>query len=73
MIDILNKSLFPSSLLTVLLFDVSDIKQIYCLCGLAVKAPGYRYRGPGSIPGATRFFLRSSGSGTGSNQPRDDN
>jgi hypothetical protein len=28
---------------------------------------------PGSILGATRFFLRSSGSGTGSTQPRDDN
>jgi hypothetical protein len=38
-----------------------------------VKVPDYRFRGPGSIPGATRFFLRSSGSGTGSTQPRDDN
>jgi hypothetical protein len=26
------------------------------LCGLAVKVPGYRSRGPCSIPGATRFF-----------------
>jgi hypothetical protein len=26
------------------------------LCGLVVKVPGYRFRGPGSIPGATRFF-----------------
>jgi hypothetical protein len=43
------------------------------LCGLVVKVSGYRYRGPGSIPGTTRFFLRSSGSGTGSTQPRDDN
>jgi hypothetical protein len=34
------------------------------LCGLLVRVPGYRYRGPGSIPGATDF-LRSSGSGTG--------
>jgi hypothetical protein len=42
-------------------------------CGLVVRVPGYRSRGPGSIPGATRFFLRSSGSGTGSTQPRDDN
>jgi hypothetical protein len=25
------------------------------LCGLALKVPGYRSRGPGSIPGATRF------------------
>jgi hypothetical protein len=43
------------------------------LCGLVVRVSGYRFRGPGSIPGATRFFLRSSGSGTGSTQPRDDN
>jgi hypothetical protein len=26
------------------------------LCGLVVKVPGYRFRGPGSIPGATNFF-----------------
>jgi hypothetical protein len=26
------------------------------LCGLVVKVPGYRFRGPGSIPDATRFF-----------------
>jgi hypothetical protein len=25
------------------------------LCDLAVSVPGYRSRGPGSIPGATRF------------------
>jgi hypothetical protein len=39
------------------------------LCGLVVRVPGYRTRGPGPIPGATNF-LRSSGSGTGSTQPR---
>jgi hypothetical protein len=32
------------------------IQDIDRLCGLVVKVPGYRYRGPGSIPGATRFF-----------------
>jgi hypothetical protein len=26
------------------------------LCGLVVKVPDYRFRGPGLIPGATRFF-----------------
>jgi hypothetical protein len=26
------------------------------LCGLVVKVPGYRSSGPGSIPGATKFF-----------------
>jgi hypothetical protein len=25
------------------------------LCGLVVRVPGYRSRGSGSIPGATRF------------------
>jgi hypothetical protein len=27
-----------------------------CLCGLVVGVLGYRSRGPGSIPGAARFF-----------------
>jgi hypothetical protein len=27
------------------------------LCGLVVRIPGYRSRGPGSIPGATRFWV----------------
>jgi hypothetical protein len=31
----------------------------YCvldhLCGLVIRVPGYRTRGPGSIPSATRF------------------
>jgi hypothetical protein len=26
------------------------------LCGLVVRVPGYRSRGPCSIPGATRFY-----------------
>jgi hypothetical protein len=25
------------------------------LCGLVVGVPGYRFRGPGAIPGSTRF------------------
>jgi hypothetical protein len=32
-----------------------------------VRVPGYRSRGPGLIPGATR----GSGSGTGTTQPRE--
>jgi hypothetical protein len=43
------------------------------LCGLVVRVPGYGSRGPGSIPDATRFFLRSNWTGTGSTQPRDNN
>jgi hypothetical protein len=37
-----------------------------CLCGLVVRVPGYRSRGPGSIPGATRFFEKYLGVERGS-------
>jgi len=37
--------------------SIQDIK--FCrkdrLCGLVVRVSGYRYRGPGFDPGATRF------------------
>jgi hypothetical protein len=42
------------------------------LCGLVVRVPAYRSRGPGSIP-ALPGFLRSAGSGTGSIQLREYN
>jgi hypothetical protein len=42
------------------------------LCGLVVRVLGYRSEGPGSIPGTTRK-KKSSGSGTGSTQPREYN
>jgi hypothetical protein len=52
----------------------------YCdrLCGLVVRVLDYRFGGPGSIPGTTRFSGKkkrksSSGSGTGSTQPREYN
>jgi hypothetical protein len=38
------------------------------LCGLVVRVLGYRSRDPGSIPGTKKE--KSSGSGTGSTQPR---
>jgi hypothetical protein len=41
------------------------------LCGLVVRVLGYRSGGPGSIPSTTR--KKSSGSGTGSTQPREYN
>jgi hypothetical protein len=41
------------------------------LCGLVVRVLGYRSGGPGSIPGTTR--KKSSGSLTGSTQPREYN
>jgi hypothetical protein len=30
-------------------------KKVDRLCSLVVRVRGYRFRGPGSIPGATRF------------------
>jgi hypothetical protein len=42
------------------------------LCGLVVRVLGYRSAGPGSIPGTTRK-KKSSGSETGSTQPREYN
>jgi hypothetical protein len=39
------------------------------LCGLVIRVPGYRSRGPG-FP-ALPDFLRSSGSETGPTQPRE--
>jgi hypothetical protein len=41
------------------------------LCGLVVRVLGYRSGDPDSIPGTTR--KKSSGSGTGSTQPREYN
>jgi hypothetical protein len=41
------------------------------LCVLVVRVLGYRSGGPGSIPGTTR--KKSSGSVTGSTQPREYN
>jgi hypothetical protein len=29
--------------------------ESYCLGGLVLRVPGYRFRGPGSIPGDTRL------------------
>jgi hypothetical protein len=57
---------------------VREMNGLFCdmtfydrLCGLVVRVLGYRSGGPGSIPGITK--KKSSGSGTGSTQPREYN
>jgi hypothetical protein len=62
--------------------SVLMLREYYCeleqmkiytdrLCGLVIRVLGYRSGGLGSIPGTTR--KKSSGSGTGSTQPREYN
>jgi hypothetical protein len=43
---------------TILCFLFTYDDRLDRLCGLVVKVLGYRFRGPSSIPGATKFFLR---------------
>jgi hypothetical protein len=51
-----------------LLFRAVTSANIDGLCGLVARVPGYRSRGPGSIPGSTRFSEKYW-SGTGFTQP----
>jgi arylsulfatase A-like enzyme len=54
------------------MFSQHDLHKLIGLCGLVVRVPGYRSRGPGSIR-TLPDFLKSNGSGTGCTQPREDN
>jgi hypothetical protein len=59
-----------AQLYAVILFTNSE-DYLDRLCGLVVRVLGYRSGGPGSIAVTTR--KKSSGSGTGSTQPREYN
>jgi hypothetical protein len=54
--------------LTTFSFLISSSGRLY---GLVVRVPGYRSRGPGSMPAVLPDILRSSGSGMGSSQPHE--
>jgi hypothetical protein len=61
-----NMAYGSAALYLVYVYEIID-----SLCGLVVRVLGYRSGGPGSIPRASR--KKSSGSGTGSTQPREYN
>jgi hypothetical protein len=64
--------LLPGNTRSANIFFYLLFKKVDRLCGLMVRVTDYRSRGPGSIP-APPDFLRSSGSRTGSTQPREYN
>jgi hypothetical protein len=39
-------------------FCIVMLRKYDCLCGIVVRVPGYRSRGPGSIPGTNNFSER---------------
>jgi hypothetical protein len=69
-----DSQIYLGSIIKVYEFQLIDcvVGSLYDhLCGLVVRVLGYRSGGPGSILGTTR--KKSSGSGTGSTQPREYN
>jgi hypothetical protein len=70
MLSLLQQQLLLLSTTTTTTTTTTIIIIIDRLCGLVVRVLGYRFGGLGSIPGTTK---KSSGSGTGSTQPREYN
>jgi hypothetical protein len=64
-------SFYYISNILLILNNVGNVSDVDRLCGLVVRVLGYRSGGPGSIRGTTR--KKSSGSRTGSTQPREYN
>jgi hypothetical protein len=52
---VLCASVAPNYMQLIQLITVHRFKNGGQICRLVVRVPGYRSRGPGSIPGATRF------------------
>jgi hypothetical protein len=53
--DIFSVQNITFVILSALFVIVNNVSGFDHLCGLVVRVPGHRSRGPGSIPGAPKF------------------
>jgi hypothetical protein len=59
--EVLNTHLELLSVILTADFILLSSVGIDRLCGLVIRVIGYRFTGPGSIPGSTRFFCEVVG------------